>query len=120
MTAFRRNQLEAGAAKRDMRKHLLALILTAPWGLLVLSCSAANAPQAPTSFGATEGPAPALSPSEYVLPASTQEKGEPKDTKRGNTPPGMDRTGGGPAAGAIVDPEGVVSKPVVREQESPR
>ena len=27
--------------------------------------------------------------------------------KRGNTPPGTDRSGGGPASGAIVDPAGV-------------
>ena len=33
--------------------------------------------------------------------------------QRGNTPPGLDRDGHGPAAGAIVDPTGVVtgSKP---------
>jgi hypothetical protein len=95
-------------------------MLIGPFGLLVLSCSAANPPSAPTPFGASDGPPPSLSPAEYVLPASTEDKSEPKDTKRGNTPPGMDRTGGGPASGAIVDPEGVVSKPVVREQESPR
>jgi hypothetical protein len=33
-----------------------------------------------------------------------------KDKPRGNTPPGMDRSGGGPADGAIRDPAGVVTK----------
>ena len=57
--------------------------------------------------------------SEYApLPAPVREApAEPKDEKRGNTPPGMDRTGGGPASGAIVDPAGVVTKePVLRER----
>ena len=33
-----------------------------------------------------------------------------KDKPRGNTPPGMDRSGGGPADGAIRDPAGAVTK----------
>ena len=33
-----------------------------------------------------------------------------KDNRRGNTPPGMDRSGGGPADGAIRDPAGAVTK----------
>jgi hypothetical protein len=33
-----------------------------------------------------------------------------KDKPRGNTPPGMDRSGGGPMDGAIRDPAGVVTK----------
>ena len=37
-----------------------------------------------------------------------QDKAE-KD-KRGNTPPGKDRAGDGPAAGAIVDPQGATQK----------
>lgn len=32
------------------------------------------------------------------------------DIKRGNTPPGMDRAGGSPSSGAIVDPAGVLTK----------
>ena len=42
----------------------------------------------------------------------TGERGERDKEKeqRGNTPPGMDRSGGGPASGAIVDPAGVVTK----------
>jgi hypothetical protein len=33
-----------------------------------------------------------------------------KDNRRGNTPPGMDRSGGGPADGAIRDPAGAVTR----------
>jgi hypothetical protein len=33
-----------------------------------------------------------------------------KKEKRGNTPPGSDRAGDGPASGAIVDPAGVTTK----------
>jgi hypothetical protein len=33
----------------------------------------------------------------------------PEKEKRANTPPGMDRAGDGPAAGAIVDPSGVTT-----------
>jgi len=100
-------------------------MLMVPCGLLVLSCSAANPQHSQTSFGSPEGPAlfstPSSAPTEYVVPAATEDKGEPKDKKRANTPPGMDRTGGGPASGAILDPEGAVTKqPVLREQESPR
>jgi hypothetical protein len=37
---------------------------------------------------------------------STASGGEPKEGSRGNTPPGTDRSGQGPATGAIVDPAG--------------
>jgi hypothetical protein len=36
--------------------------------------------------------------------------GEPEKQKRGNTPPGQDRAGQGPAAGAIADPTGTATK----------
>jgi hypothetical protein len=34
---------------------------------------------------------------------------QPVKEKRGNTPPGLDRDGHGPAAGAIVDPTGAAT-----------
>jgi hypothetical protein len=34
-----------------------------------------------------------------------------KERQRGNTPPGKDREGQGPASGAIVDPTGAVTTP---------
>ena len=41
----------------------------------------------------------------------TGERQEDKEKEpRGNTPPGMDRSGGGPASGAIVDPTGAATK----------
>jgi hypothetical protein len=47
-------------------------------------------------------------------PSSSTGAGRPgdpdKDKPRGNTPPGMDRTGGGPMDGAIRDPAGAVTK----------
>jgi hypothetical protein len=55
--------------------------------------------------------------SEYGLGATGQTSGQglrrpealpdQKKEKRGNTPPGSDRAGDGPASGAIVDPAGV-------------
>lgn len=36
--------------------------------------------------------------------------GEVSKEERGNTPPGMDRDGHGPAAGAIVDPTGAATR----------
>jgi hypothetical protein len=35
----------------------------------------------------------------------------PHQGERGNTPPGMDRAGGGPASGTIVDPANVTRQP---------
>ena len=43
-------------------------------------------------------------------PASTdKEGGKGEKEKRGNTPPGQDRSGAGPAEGAIVDPTGAAT-----------
>jgi hypothetical protein len=36
--------------------------------------------------------------------------GEVQKGERGNTPPGMDRDGHGPAAGAILDPTGAATR----------
>ena len=56
---------------------------------------------------------------EYGLGAGGQSSGQglrrpdavpDKKEKRGNTPPGSDRAGDGPASGAIVDPAGVTKK----------
>ena len=41
-----------------------------------------------------------------VSGGTTEENGK---AKRGNTPPGVDRDGHGPAAGAIIDPTGAVT-----------
>jgi hypothetical protein len=114
-----------------MRQRILSVVMMVPLGLVLASCAMASPRYtpgqfSPTSFVPPDAPppsAPNLSvPREYVAPPpSAPAKEEPKDGKRGNTPPGMDRTGGGPASGAILDPAGVVTKdPVLREQEAPR
>lgn len=48
-------------------------------------------------YRGTESPAPRTAPP------------GPLEPERGNTPPGRDRTGAGPAEGAIRDPAGVVT-----------
>src|SRR5262245_25890286 len=74
--------------------------------------------RAPESVAEPLGLPPQTSPE----PASATPRGavpspEPKDRKRGNTPPGTDRSGGGPASGAILDPAGAVTRePVLRER----
>jgi hypothetical protein len=44
--------------------------------------------------------------------SGSEAQSEPKAEKeqRGNTPPGLDRDGHGPAAGAIVDPTGAATR----------
>ena len=59
--------------------------------------------QRPTTKAAPPKP---LSADAEVRTGDRSEDKEP----RGNTPPGMDRSGGGPASGAIVDPAGVTTK----------
>ena len=78
----------------------------------------------PVGWIADERAAPYVEP--YAVPPAHYKAPPPpapardapkKDDKRGNTPPGMDRTGGGPASGAILDPTGAVTKePVLRER----
>jgi hypothetical protein len=60
------------------------------------------------SVGATgSGAGGALSGS--ATPELQPEQKEQKE-QRGNTPPGVDRDGHGPAAGAIVDPSGAATR----------
>lgn len=110
-----------------MRNRKLSVVMMIPVGVMLASCAMASPRYAPAQFtpigfvspDAPPPSAPNLSvPREYVAPPpSAPAKEEPKDQKRGNTPPGMDRTGGGPASGAILDPAGVVTKePVLRER----
>ena len=74
--------------------------------------------RAPGSVAEPPGPMPQSSPEPAsVTPRGAVPAAEPKDKKRGNTPPGTDRSGGGPASGAILDPAGAVTKePVLRER----
>ncbi len=61
------------------------------------------------------GRATTVPPAAVKTPGSSTGSGLPPDPDkekqpRGNTPPGMDRSGGGPMDGAIRDPAGVVTK----------
>jgi hypothetical protein len=85
---------------------MTAAALVLAWPLA--SCGAEDAPPAPP---------PQYSPQSAPRPAPAQDAPKDKEEKRGNTPPGMDRSGGGPASGAILDPTGAVTKePVLRDR----
>jgi hypothetical protein len=60
-------------------------------------------------YGTTQKSAPPK-PLSADAAAPTGEPDKKEKEKRGNTPPGTDRSGGGPASGAIVDPAGVTQK----------
>ena len=68
--------------------------------------SKAMTPDYGTKGKSTAAPKP-LSPD---AAAPTGEPDKKEKEKRGNTPPGTDRSGGGPASGAIVDPSGATRK----------
>lgn len=78
---------------------------------LALNACAATPPERPSTTDTRSKP---------VAPQQTDRE---KDTKggepRGNTPPGTDRTGGGPASGAILDPTGAVTKSAPPEGLAP-
>ena len=98
-----------------MRKPLVNAVIVVPLLVLVAGCATDRYSGAGYSgAGYPDGgwyPAPAST----LVPVPAQDTS--RDGKRGNTPPGMDRTGAGPADGAILDPKGVVTKqPVLREQ----
>jgi len=58
----------------------------------------------PESVGATTGGAGG------AISGSSTGSGQVEKEQRGNTPPGVDRDGHGPAAGAIVDPTGAATR----------
>jgi hypothetical protein len=94
-----------------MNRYTVAATLTTAVWLFSAGCaeqrSARELPPAePASVPAsTPAPAPGSSSGAGTAPAGSQDK----DERRGNTPPGMDRTGGGPADGAIKDPTGAAT-----------
>lgn len=66
---------------------------------------------APEQGAATKAAPPKpLSADAEVRTGERQEDKDKDKEPRGNTPPGMDRSGGGPASGAIVDPTGAATK----------
>jgi hypothetical protein len=54
---------------------------------------------------------PASTPNSSSGAGTAPAREQDQDKRRGNTPPGMDRSGGGPADGAIRDPGGAVMPP---------
>ncbi len=87
-----------------LRRITAALLLT---GLVAAGCNGNDTgrnlpPAQPSSV-------PASTPNSSSGPGTAPQ--DDRDKRRGNTPPGMDRSGGGPADGAIRDPGGAVIPP---------
>jgi|SRR6185295_2976828 len=106
-----------------MRQDFVTAITVSAALLLAGGCVAAGLSSddrrdaAPQSATEPLGPLPHSDREPASATPQPLRDGEPKDKKRGNTPPGMDRSGGGPASGAILDPAGAVTKePVLRER----
>lgn len=97
-----------------MRNYVALLVAVSAPLLLSAGCIAADSrTQTKRELPAQARPQPATPPDEFVV---RDEDSRERD-KRGNTPPGMDRSGGGPTSGAILDPAGAVTKdPVPRER----
>jgi len=96
-----------------MERHLVTGITISA---LLLSTGCVAADPRPGSTRDIPSQAAPQSPAAPVAEGLRDKETKDKD-KRGNTPPGTDRTGGGPASGAIVDPAGAVTKdPVPRER----
>ena len=90
----------------------IAWLLVSSIGLLAAGCTGNGSgrnlpPPEPASVPAST---PASGPNSSSGPG-TAPRSEDPDKRRGNTPPGMDRSGGGPADGAIRDPGGAVIPP---------
>lgn len=100
-----------------MRKHFLSAILFVSACAPIVGCGA-NSSGAGAGYSAGGEYSTGTSAPAQSEPAPTRDQAEEKGEKRGNTPPGKDRTGAGPAEGAILDPHGLVTKkPVLREQQ---
>jgi hypothetical protein len=95
-----------------MWKRLVSATIAAPALIVISGCAGSG-------YGGTGYSTPAYSSPGYSAPSRFTPASEtPRDKEqRGNTPVGMDRTGGGPASGAILDPTGAVTKePVQRDR----
>jgi hypothetical protein len=98
----------------DMRNRpVTGFTILAVW-LLATGCADADNRADAGRYGAPQSEA--QTPSSKAIEPLRDQASKDKD-KRGNTPPGTDRTGAGPAEGAILDPTGAVTKqPVLRER----
>ena len=76
----------------------------------IAGCASQNAGNvSPLNSGAQSGTGATAGSTEGTVSAGGSPAGPGKE-QRGNTPPGMDRDGHGPAAGAIVDPTGAATQ----------
>jgi hypothetical protein len=105
---------------------LAAALLLLSTGISTLGCTA-EGPLAPADAARSAVSGTVTDTTEFerrtsapgdpaVLPGGTQ-PGPDSDSdkpKRGNTPPGLDRAGNPPSAGAILDPAGVTKGPPPR------
>jgi hypothetical protein len=89
------------------RRSATALLLAAALGGCMTHSpeGVAYSTREDTNVGATGGAAGGS-----VSGSGGSQTGSPSKEQRGNTPPGVDRDGHGPAAGAIVDPTGAATR----------
>lgn len=107
-------------------KNRLAVALLLSAGISTVACTAEGPRLAQDSArGTVSGTAPDTTEFERktsapgdpatltggTLPGPDSDSNKPK---RGNTPPGLDRAGNLPSAGAILDPAGVTKNPIPR------
>lgn len=77
------------------------------WGCIAHEPGVSEARSGPATGSAT-GSAP--SSAGGTVAGGSAAEGDGERSQRGNTPPGVDRSGHGPAAGAIVDPTGAATR----------
>ncbi len=101
-----------------MCRHSVVWVAISAALLASAGCGAADTrPDSTAEAPVRAAPQPAQPPVAAPAEFSVRDKETKDKDKRGNTPPGMDRSGGGPTSGAILDPEGAVTKePVLRER----
>ena len=100
-----------------MRKCAAMVLIIVPLCMLMDGCAEDRSPPHPPMSvpGDPAGAGSGSSTGPSVAPAPTPDPDT--DKPRGNTPVGKDRTGGGPADGAIKDPSGAAtgsSEPAAR------
>lgn len=93
-----------------MSAHRKAIGIVVTAALLLAGCASQGTGSVSSSTGSTIGSG---SGSGSGTVAPVRDPSDSEKDRRANTPPGMDRDGHGPAAGAIVDPTGAAtaSKP---------
>src|SRR5262245_43413771 len=100
-----------------MKSFPMGVIVLAAASVLTSGCIAAEGQRQTVRKMAAPAASTSMPPAEFPV----RDEASRERDKRGNTPPGMDRSGGGPTSGAILDPRGAVTKsPVLREYQEAR